>query len=73
MRKNKGEKVEIELELESGFICDFDPDFELTVNSTAIEKVRWKLQDGTHSGTLATLLSESEDERCTPTYIFSDM
>ena len=65
--------MEIELELESGFICDFDPDFELTVNSSSIEKVRWKLQDGTHSGVVATMLSESEDERGTPTYIFPDM
>ena len=65
--------MEIELELESGFICDFDPDFELTVNSSSIEKVRWKLQDGTHSGVVATMLSESEDARGTPTYIFPDM
>ena len=54
--------MEIELELESGFVCDFDPDFDLTVNSTAIEKVQWKFQHGKHSHLVANVFDEPQDE-----------
>ena len=65
--------MEIELELESGFVCDFEPDFELTVNSTAIEKVQWKFQDGNHTRALANVFGESQDEGIPTECILPDL
>jgi len=65
--------MEIELELESGFVCDFDPDFELTFNSTAIEKVQWKLQHGKYSYSVADVFGESQDARLPTERILSDL
>ena len=65
--------MEIELELESGFICDFEPDFELTVNSTAIEKVQWKLQHGKHSYSVADVFRQPQDARLPTERILSDL
>ena len=49
--------MEITLELEdSDLIIEFEPDFDVASNSVDIEKVRWKFQDGTHSGAMAGLL-----------------
>jgi hypothetical protein len=65
--------MEIELELESGFVCDFDPDFELTVNSTDIEKVQWKLQHGKHSYSVADVFREPQDARFPTECILPDL
>ena len=65
--------MEIELELESGFICDFEPDFELPVNSTVIEKVQWKFQHGEHSYSVADVFGESQDARLPTERILSDL
>ena len=73
MRKNKGEKVEIELELESGFICDFDPDFDLTVNSSSIENVQWKLHDRKDSYSVADVFCEPQDARIPTECILPDL
>ena len=43
MRKNKSEEVEIELELESGLVCDFVPDFRVQQNTSDIKSVQWRL------------------------------
>tara|TARA_R100000963_G_C4602711_1_gene75838 strand:+ start:131 stop:340 length:210 start_codon:yes stop_codon:yes gene_type:complete len=64
--------MEIELELDNGFVCDFEPDFELTVNSSAIEKVLWKFHNGTHSRIVADVFggapaSEGEPSSLLPT------
>ena len=63
----------IELTLESGFVCDFDPDFDLTVNSTAIEKVQWKFQHGEHSYSVADVFGESQAERLPTECILPDL
>jgi len=65
--------MEIKLELESGVICDFDPDFKFTFNSTAIEKVQWKLQNGNHSRVVADVFGESQDERIPTECILPDL
>ena len=65
--------MEIELELESGFVCDFDPDFELTFNSTDIEKVQWKLQHGKHSYSVADVFREPQDARIPTECILPDL
>ena len=35
--------MEIELELDNGFICDFEPDFRVQTNTTDQAKVSWRL------------------------------
>jgi hypothetical protein len=65
--------MEIKLELESGVICDFDPDFELTFNSTGLGKVQWKLQNGNHSRVVADVFGESQDERIPTECILPDL
>ena len=65
--------MEIELELDNGFVCDFDPDFGLTFNSTAIKKVQWKLQNGNHSRVVADVFGESQDERIPTECILPDL
>ena len=65
--------MEIELELESGFVCDFDPDFKFPGNSSAIEKVQWKLQHGKYSYSVADVFGESQDARLPTERILSDL
>ena len=35
--------MEIELELDDGFICDFEPDFRVQTNTADQAKVSWRL------------------------------
>ena len=65
--------MEIELELESGFVCGFDPDFKLPGNSSVIENVQWKLQHGKHSYSVADVFGESQDARLPTERILSDL
>ena len=54
--------MEIELELDNGFICDFEPEFNLTVNRSNIEKVQWDLYYGTDSYSVADVFDKPPDE-----------
>jgi len=62
-------EMEIKLELDNGFVCDFEPDFDLSINCVDIEKVRWKFQDGTHSGAVAGLLRSTPKHEHTTAHL----
>jgi len=61
--------MEIEFELESGLVCDFEPDFEYAENYSVFGEVHWELQDGNHSGTVASLLDCSSEYEYPPAYL----
>jgi hypothetical protein len=61
--------MEIELELESGFVCDFEPDFDLPGNSCFIEEVQWNFHNGSHTGTVASLLYGTSEHEYATTHI----
>ena len=66
--------MEITLEFEdSDIIVGFEPEFDLSVNCTDIEKVQWNLQNGNHTRIVANVFLEPEDERGSPAYILPDM
>lgn len=43
VRKNKSEELEMEIELESGLVVDFIPDFRMQQNTSDIGAVQWRL------------------------------
>jgi hypothetical protein len=60
--------MEITFEPEdSDIIVGFEPEFAVASNCTDIRKVRWKLQDGTHSRTVAGLLHSTPEYEHTAT------
>tara|TARA_R110002020_G_scaffold457992_1_gene675143 strand:- start:3595 stop:3795 length:201 start_codon:yes stop_codon:yes gene_type:complete len=62
--------MEITFELEdSDIIVDFEPDFDLAVNCTDIEKVQWKFQNGNHTGVVADVFSKPQDDGDSPARI----
>jgi len=64
--------MEITLEFEdSDIIVGFEPEFDLSVNCTDIEKVQWKFQNGTHTTTLASLLRGTPKHGHTPTRLLT--
>ena len=66
--------MEIKFELEdSDIVAEFKPDFDIPINCTDIEKVRWKFQDGTHTRVVADVFGSPEDGRSATTYILPDL
>ena len=60
--------MEIKFELEdSDLNIEFEPDFDLSINCVDIEKVQWNFQDGTHTGTVASLLGGTPEHEYTST------
>ena len=62
MRKNKGEEVEIELELESGVVCDFVPDFRMQQNTADHSDLLWRLPSTGTPINVGVLCDELQDE-----------
>ena len=62
VRKNKSEELEIELELESGLIVDFIPDFRMQQNTSDIKSVQWRLSGPGTPGNVGILCDELQDE-----------
>ena len=52
---------------DSDLNIEFEPDFDLAVNCTDIEKVQWSFQDGTHTGVVASLLGSTPEHEHPPT------
>ena len=71
MRKNKGEEVEIELELESGVVCDFVPDFRMQQNTADHSALQWRLPSTGTPINVGLLCPEFSDEESTDSTIFS--
>jgi hypothetical protein len=63
--------MEIEFELDNGFVCGVEPDFDLPLNCCDTGKVTWTFQDGTHSGTVASMLGSTSEYEYTTTYLLS--
>ena len=63
-------EMEIKFELEdSDLDCVFEPDFDIPINWTDIEKATWNLQNGTHTRTMANVLSSPSEHEHTTTHI----
>ena len=71
VRKNKSEELEIELELESGLIVDFIPDFRVQQNTSDIKSVQWRLPGPGTPVNVGILCDELQDEITIYTPIFS--
>ena len=69
MRKNKSEEMEIELELESGLVVDFIPDFRVQQNTSDIKSVQWRLPGPGTPFNVGILRNEFQDEISTDTTI----
>ena len=54
--------MEIELELDNGFVCDFTPDFRMQTNTTDQTNISWRLSDRKSSGDVVVLCQELSDE-----------
>ena len=54
--------MEIELELDNGFICDFEPDFRVQTNTTDQAKVSWRLSGRNVAVNVGILPPELSDE-----------
>ena len=52
---------------DSNLNIKFEPDFDLSINCVDIEKVQWNFQDGTHTGTVASLLGGTPEHEYTST------
>ena len=62
VRKNKSEELEIELELESGLIVDFIPDFRMQQNTSDHSAVQWRLPGPGTPVNVGILCDELQDE-----------
>ena len=62
VRKNKSEELEIELELESGLIVDFIPDFRMQQNTSDHSAVQWRLPGPRTQIDVEFLCDELQDE-----------
>tara|TARA_R110002020_G_scaffold10690_4_gene40728 strand:+ start:1867 stop:2067 length:201 start_codon:yes stop_codon:yes gene_type:complete len=66
--------MEIKFELEdSDLDCVFEPDFDISINWTDIEKATWNLQNGTHTRTMANVLSSPSEHEHPTTYILETL
>tara|TARA_R110002020_G_scaffold10276_4_gene39586 strand:- start:2667 stop:2870 length:204 start_codon:yes stop_codon:yes gene_type:complete len=54
--------MQIELELDNGFICEFTPDFRVQTNTTDQTNLSWRLPNGKSEGNVAVLFPEFSDE-----------
>ena len=64
-------EVEIELTLDSGFVCDFIPDFRLQKNTADHSSVSWGLPSSRDALNVGVLCEEFSVEGSTDTTIFS--
>ena len=69
--RNKSEEIEIELELESGLIVDFVPDFRVQQNTSDISAVQWRLSGTGTPLDVELLRNELQGEESIYTTIFS--
>ena len=63
--------MEIELELDNGFICDFEPDFRVQTNTTDQTKVSWGLPNRNVTVNVGILCPELPTESTPDTPVFS--
>ena len=63
--------MEIELELDNGFICDFEPDFRVQTNTTDQAKVSWRLSGRNVAVNVGILCPELPTESPIDTTFFS--
>jgi hypothetical protein len=63
--------MEIELELDNGFICDFEPDFRVQTNTTDQTKVSWRLSGSNVAVNVGILCSELPTESTPDPPVFS--
>jgi hypothetical protein len=63
--------MEIELELDNGFICDFSPDFRVQANRTDQAKISWRLSNRNVKNYVGILPPEFSDESTTDSTIFN--
>ena len=54
--------MQIELELDNGFVCDFAPDFRVQTNATDEANLSWRLSNRKSEGNVAVLFPEFSDE-----------
>ena len=64
-------EMEIELELDNGFVCDFEPDFRVQANRTDQTKVSWRLPNRKSSLNVEFLCEEFSTESPTDSTVFS--
>jgi len=62
MRGNKGEKVEVELEFDDGFVCSFEPDFRVQKNTADHSAVQWRLSGTGNPVNMGILRDEFQEE-----------
>ena len=62
VRKPKSENIEIELELESGLVVDFVPDFRMQTNTSDETQVSWGLPNSKSQGNVVLLFPEFSDQ-----------
>ena len=62
VRKPKSENIEIELELESGLVVDFVPDFRMQTNISDQTNLSWGLSNSKSQGNVVILFPEFPDE-----------
>ena len=63
-------EMEIELTLDSGFVCDFTPDFRMQKNTTDQTNLSWRLPSRDASLDVGVLRSELQVEGPTDSTIF---
>ena len=62
--------MEIELELDNGFICNFEPDFRVQTNTTDQAKVSWRLSGRNVAVNVGILCPELPTESTPDSTIF---
>ena len=62
--------MEIEIELDNGFICDFEPDFRVQTNTTDQAKVSWRLSGRNVTVNVGILCPELPTKSTTDSTIF---
>jgi hypothetical protein len=71
VRNPKSEELEIELELGSGLVVDFIPDFRMQTNSSDHSKVQWRLSGPGTPINVGILCNEFSGEESIHPTIFS--
>ena len=64
-------EMEIKLELDDGFVCDFEPDFWVQANRTDQTNVSWRLSGGNASVNVGVLCPELSPESTPDSTVFS--
>jgi len=62
--------MEITFEFEdSDILVEFEPEFDLPYNCCDIERVAWNFHNGSHTGTVASLLYGTSEHEYATTHI----